>query len=53
VKRIHILSVLFALALFPPFAQATWYGENVEPGSDIMMMDIRWPWWAETTYCAN
>ena len=34
-------------------SHATWYGENVEPGADIMMMDLRWPWWAESTYSAN
>jgi len=53
VTRKPILFLSFALALFPPLAHATWYGENVERGADIMMMDIRWPWWAETTYCAN
>jgi len=51
--RDHILIVLFAVAYLPPAAHATWYGENVERGADIMMMDIRWPWWAESTYCAN
>jgi hypothetical protein len=34
-------------------ARATWYGENVAKGSDIMMMDVRWPWWPESTYFAN
>ena len=34
-------------------ARATWYGENVADGSDIMMMDVRWPWWPESTYFAN
>ena len=52
-NRITILSALFVLALLAPCANATWYGENVESGADIMMMDIRWPWWAESTYCAN
>ena len=33
-------------------AQATWFGENVEDGADIMMMDLRYPWWAESTYSA-
>ncbi|AQT69176.1 putative protein related to plant photosystem II stability/assembly factor [Anaerohalosphaera lusitana] len=32
---------------------ATWYGENVDDGADIMMMDVRWPWWPESTYYAN
>lgn len=34
-------------------AQATWFGENVEDGADIMMMDLRYPWWAESTYNAH
>jgi hypothetical protein len=34
-------------------AQATWYNENIEDGSDIVMMDLRWPWWASGTYYAN
>jgi len=45
---------LAALVLLAPSAvEATWYGENVEKGSDIMMMDVRWPWWPESTYYAN
>ena len=50
--RIFAAFVFLALASSPP-AQATWYGENVEKGSDIMMMDVRWPWWPESTYFAN
>jgi len=34
-------------------ARATWYGEGVESGADIMMMDLRWPWWPSGTYYAN
>ena len=41
-----------AIVLATP-AAATWYGENVANGSDIMMMDVRWPWWPESTYFAN
>ena len=51
--RISSLFVLCVLVLFPSAAYATWYGENVEDGADIMMMDLRWPWWAESTYSAN
>lgn len=32
---------------------ATWYSENVESGADIVMMDLRWPWWPSGTYYAN
>lgn len=46
-----ILVILSSFVLMP--AHATWYGENVEKGSDIMMMDVRWPWWPESTYFAN
>jgi hypothetical protein len=51
---LRLLSGLAFLALAAPVpAHATWYGENVEKGSDIMMMDVRWPWWPESTYYAN
>ena len=43
---------LLMLGTAPP-VRATWYGENVADGSDIMMMDVRWPWWPESTYFAN
>ena len=36
-----------------PTAHGTWYGENVENGSDVVMMDLRWPWWPSGTYFAN
>ena len=50
-----LFAPLVALFLATPCSvvRATWYGENVEKGSDIMMMDVRWPWWAESTYYAN
>ena len=51
--RIQSLFFVFALAVCSPVAHATWYGENVQRGADIMMMDVRWPWWAESTYSAN
>lgn len=41
------------LALPPDFARATWYSENVADGADIIMMDLRWPWWPSGTYYAN
>jgi predicted GH43/DUF377 family glycosyl hydrolase len=33
--------------------RATWYSENIENGADIIMMDLRWPWWPSGTYYAN
>lgn len=47
-------SVIGLATLLPcPDAHATWYGENVANGSDIVMMDLRWPWWPSGTYFAN
>ncbi|MDB4749411.1 PA14 domain-containing protein [Rubripirellula sp.] len=48
-----LTTILLAVMLPSVPTRATWYGENVEPGADIMMMDLRWPWWAESTYSAN
>lgn len=36
-----------------PAARATWYSENIADGSDIIMMDLRWPWWPSGSYFAN
>ena len=56
-RTIHRTVLLAFLAtatmVFPTTAKATWYGENVANGSDIMMMDVCWPWWPESTYFAN
>ena len=48
-----LTSILLAVMLPSVLTSARWYGENVEPGADIMIMDLRWPWWAESTYSAN
>ncbi len=48
----HIVTVLL-VALAPLAAHATWYSENIPNGSDIIMMDLRWPWWPSGTYYAN
>jgi len=53
VTGVRILFFAFVLVISSTPAHATWYGENVESGADIMMMDVRWPWWAESTYWAN
>lgn len=49
----EMLIVLIAVIAGSTQCNAQWYGENVEPGADVIMMDIRWPWWAESTYSAN
>ena len=59
-SNMHKPSLLIALArivyavlvVAPADLRATWYGENVESGSDVMMMDVCWPFWAESTYSA-
>ncbi len=38
---------------FASTSHATWYGENIEDGADIIMMDLRWPWWPSGSYFAN
>lgn len=38
-----LTSILLAVMLPSIPISATWYGVNVEPGADIMMMDLRWP----------
>ncbi len=54
-RQYHIVRTIAAVAVSVVIAMpapATWYGENVEDGADIMMMDLRWPWWPESTYFA-
>ena len=43
--------VFFVLSLTP--LHATWYRENIEDGADIIMMDLRWPFWPSGSYFAN
>ena len=33
-------------------ANATWYSANSEIGSDILMVEVRWPYWCVGTYFA-
>ncbi len=42
-----------ALLLAAVEVGATWYNENIEAGADLVMMDLRWPWWPPATYYAN
>jgi hypothetical protein len=48
-----ILLIAILLATSCPAVHATWYSENIENGADIIMMDLRWPWWPSGTYFAN
>ena len=52
----HKLKLLILALILGPLGaplQATWYSENVENGADLIMMDLRWPWWPSGTYYAN
>ena len=55
VSRRVLTRFLLALILVVPCAsaRATWYSESIADGSDIVMMDLRWPWWPSGTYYAN
>ena len=48
-----ILPLAALVYLTPGTLRATWYQENIANGSDIIMMDLRWPWWPSGTYYAN
>jgi hypothetical protein len=52
--RQWIIPLVAIILMAPCFrVQATWYQENIANGSDIIMMDLRWPWWPSGTYYAN
>lgn len=44
--------VVACLAILCSATRACWYGENVENGSDIVMMELRYPYWPVSTYFA-
>lgn len=48
-----VFCVAVYLAWLPNPAHATWYEEVMESGADIIMMDVRWPYWPKGTYYAN
>jgi hypothetical protein len=48
-----VIPLVAFLLLAAGSARATWYRENVANGADIIMMDLRWPWWPSGTYYAN
>ena len=41
---------ILTLMLLVNSSHATWYATNVEPGSDIVSFDLRWPYWPHGTY---
>lgn len=51
-SSIASMGVRIVVMTAPLALHATWYGENVENGSDIMLMDVCWPFWPESTYSA-
>ncbi|MCP5515697.1 MAG: hypothetical protein H7A45_00385, partial [Verrucomicrobiales bacterium] len=42
-----------AFLLLPSRGLARWYNENIPSGADLVMMDLRWPWWPSDTYYAS
>ncbi len=52
VRGSSMLLATFLLATLPNTLYATWYGENVESGAEVIMMDVCWPFWPESTYSA-
>lgn len=52
-RRIRLFLILVVLFSPARAIQATWYSENIEDGADIILMDVRWPWWPSGTYFAN
>lgn len=46
----HLLTILLILATLA--SNACWYGDKIKPGSDIIMLDIMYPYWPESTYFA-
>jgi hypothetical protein len=44
--------LLLLLLFLSAHAHATWYYPNVDKESDIIMVDVRWPYWTKSTYFA-
>jgi len=51
-RKLAICAALLITLFFTP-THATWYREDIEDGADIMMMDLRWPYWPSGSYFAN
>jgi len=49
-RRVALIGLLVLSAASA--GHAMWYGENVGGECDIIMMDMRWPYWTESTYYA-
>lgn len=49
-KRVSFLVLLLLLSATQ--TRATWYYPNVDKGSEIVMVDVRWPYWPKATYFA-
>jgi len=52
-RRLALVFAILVPLLSGSTVRATWYSEGVENGADIIMMDLRWPWWPSGTYYAN
>ena len=53
VKALVLAALSTASISVPYLSHAVWYGEGVPENSDIVMMDLRWPYWPGNTYFAN
>ena len=52
IARTGLLLALAALAANPIPLRAEYHGFNTAGGSDGVVQDVRWPYWAQTTYNA-
>ena len=51
-RRLRFVLVLMCHAALLRPARAEYYAYNVPKGSDIITQEVRWPFWAESTYNA-
>jgi len=45
-----VLMLFFWLMMFSITSEATWYSFGVEDDAEIIMFDVRWPYWPHGTY---
>ena len=52
-RRLCVLSLFASIVMgVVPAVTATWYHPNTQKGSDIIMGQVRWPFWSKGTYYA-
>ena len=50
-RRLSLLSLAIAMVL-PAIGRAEYYSFDVPSGANIITQEVRWPFWAESTYNA-